>query len=123
MGRVPKTQLVDKPTTPSNYFVVLSSSEDILVLEEGEVQCLIEKDEEVEVNTKLREQSGTTNSELPSVGAILQEIHPSQNGANPSSSYVEILKKYLVVILGSFDDDSIEKISKKAGRKSKKDVG
>ena len=75
----------------------------------------------MEVNTGPLEQCRTPNSKLPSVGVILQEIHPSPNGANPSSSYAEILKKNLVVSSGSFDDDSIEKISKKEGRKSRKE--
>ena len=76
----------------------------------------------MEVNTRPLEQYRTPNSELPSVGTILQEIHPSPNGANPSSTYAEILKKNPIVSFGSSDDDSIEKISKKVGKKSWKEV-
>ena len=82
----------------------------------------IEQDEDVEVNTKPLDQSGTINSELPSVGAILLENRPFQNGANPSPSYVEIIKKKPVDSYGSSEEDSIEKNSKKAGWKSRKEA-
>ena len=82
------------------------------------MQCFNEHDDEMEVNTRPLEQSGIPNSEFPSGGVILREIHPSPIGANPSSSYAKILKKNLVVSSGSSDDDSIEQISKKEGRKS-----
>ena len=68
------------------------------------------------------EKSRTSNSELHSVGTILQENCPSPNGANPSPSYVEIIKKKPADSSGSSDEDSIEKISKKASRKSRKEA-
>ena len=86
------------------------------------MQCFNEHDDEMAVNTEPLEQFGIPNSEFPSGGVILQEIHPSPIGANPSSSYAEILNKNPTISSGSFDDDSIEKISKKAGRKSRKEA-
>ena len=65
---------------------------------------------------------GATNSELPSVGATLQQNLPSPNGANPSPSYAKIIKKKPIDSSGSSDKDSIENFSKKASRKSRKDV-
>ena len=68
------------------------------------------------------EQYGTANLELPNVGATLQQNHPSLNGAKPSPSYAEIIKKKSVDSSGSSEKDSIEQISKKAGRKSRKEA-
>ena len=46
MGRVSlKLRLQKKPIASSNNFVVLSSFEDIPVIEEAEMQCLIEQEE------------------------------------------------------------------------------
>ena len=64
------------------------------------------------------DQFGTTNSELPSVGVILQENRPSPNEAKPSPYYAKIIKMKPVDSSGSSKEDSIEKISKKADRKS-----
>ena len=86
------------------------------------MQCLVEQDDEVEVNTEPLEQSRTTNSELPNVGATLQQNHPSPNGAKSSPSYAEIIKKKPVYSSCSSEEDSIAKISKKAGRKSRKEA-
>ena len=80
------------------------------------------QNEDPEVNIGSMEQVGTTNSELPSVGEYLQEDHPSPNRAKPSPSYAEIAKKNLVDNSGSSNEDSTEKLFKKAGRKSRKEV-
>ena len=67
------------------------------------------------------EQCGTVNSEIPSVHASLPKNYPSPNGVNPSPSYAYIIKKKPVDNSGSSNDESIEKISKKVGRKSRKE--
>ena len=51
----------------------------------------------------------------------MQKNHPSPNGAKPSPSYAEIIKKKPVDSFGSFEEKSIEKISKKVGMKSQKE--
>ena len=68
------------------------------------------------------EQARAANSELPRVGESLQQNHPSPNGAKSSPSYAKITKKKPVDSLGSSDEDSIEKLSKKVGRKSRKEA-
>ena len=67
------------------------------------------------------EQVGVSNSELPREGEPLQQNHNSLNGAKDSPSYVDIRKKQ-ADILGSSDEDSIEQLSKKRGRKSQKEA-
>ena len=116
-----KPQAIENPTIPSNHFVVLSSLEAPIV-EEGELQQFKEWYVEPEVNTRPMDQSRVANSKLPSVGESLQQNHPSPNGANPSPSYAKIIKKKLVDSSGSSDEDSIEQLSKKAGRKSRKEA-
>ena len=68
------------------------------------------------------DQFGESNSELPSVGESLQQNHPSPNIAKSSPSYAEIIKKKPTDRSGSYDEDSIEQFSKKAGRKSQKEA-
>ena len=68
------------------------------------------------------EQDGQTNSELPSVSESLQEDHPSANRTKSYPSYIEIDKKNSTDSFGSSDEDSIEQLSKKAGRKSRKEA-
>ena len=104
--------------------VVLSSRKDHNppVLEEGKVRRSIVQEEEVEVNIVPREKYGTTISEIPCIDAILQEKHDSPTCATPSPYYAEIIKKKLVDMSGSSEEDSIEKITKKASRKSRKEV-
>ena len=48
---LPKTQAIENPSASSNHFVVLSSSANIPILEEGEFQQLEEQDGKVEINT------------------------------------------------------------------------
>ena len=74
--------------------------------------------DEGEVNIGSQEQSGLVLFEIPCIDAILREIHKSPPGAIYSPSYAEILKKKSVDTSGSSEEDSIEKITKKAGRKS-----
>ena len=118
---LPKPQAIENPNASSNHFVVLSSPE-VPILEEGELQQFEVQDDEPKVNTGPMEQAGATNSELPSVGESLQQNHPSLSGAKTSPSYAEITKKKLVDSSGSSDEDSIEQLSKKSGRKSRKEA-
>ena len=64
------------------------------------------------------DQTGATNSALPTIGESLHQNHPSPNGAKSSPSYVEIIKKKPTDSSGSSNEDSIEQFSKKAGMKS-----
>ena len=61
-------------------------------------------------------------SVLPRVEDSIQQHHISPNGANPSPSYAEIIKKKPTDSSGSYDEDSIEKFSKKVERKSQKEA-
>ena len=58
-------------------------------------------------------------SDLPKDG---EQQNPSPNGAKSSPSYAKITKKKPLDSSGSYGDDSIEKLSKKAGRKSRKEA-
>ena len=77
--------------------------------------------EEGEVNFGPQEQSGTTTLEIPCADAILHEVHNSPTGVISSPSYAEILKKSIDTS-GSSEEDLIEKFTKKAGRKYRKEV-
>ena len=80
------------------------------MLEEGEVphsEVLISDTEE---------NSGKVEIVVP---CVAQEI-PIKPSISPS--YVEILKKNMVDSFGSSDEDSFEQSSKKAGRKSHKEI-
>ena len=70
---------------------------------------------EYEVNTVSKDQVGPSPQDgCPS--------HTSPIGARYPPSYADITRKKQATNSGSFDDDSIEQLSKKAGRKSKKEV-
>ena len=122
--RIFKPQVVEKVTTSSNPFVVLCPFEyqNSPVLEEGEVQQSDVHIDESEVNIGSQEQFGPILFEIPCANAILQEIHKSPSSAISSPSYTEIPKKKPIDTSGSSEEDSIEKITKKAGRKSQKDM-
>ena len=105
----------------SNHFVVLSTPK-ATSLEEGELPQLEAQNEDRKVNTGTMEQGGSANSDLPIVGESLQEDHPSPNRAKSSPSYAEIAKKKPADSYGSFDEDSFEQLSKKVGRKSRKEA-
>ena len=77
---------------------------------------------EGEVIFGTHEQSGPVLLETPCVDAILQEIHQSSTGGTSSPSYAEILKKKSVDTSSSAEEDSIEQSTKKASRKSRKEV-
>ena len=66
--------------------------------------------------------TGGVSTKLPRVGEFLQQNHPSPNGAKSSPSYAKITKKNPVDSLESSDEDSIEKLSKKVGRKYRKEA-
>ena len=78
--------------------------------------------EEGEVNSGPHEQSRTTTLEIPYADVNLHELHNSPIGLISSPSYAEILKKKLIDTCGSSEEDSIEQITKKVGRKSRKEV-
>ena len=104
-----------------NHFVVLSSPE-VPILEEGELQQFEVQDDVFAVNIGSMEQAGESISELPSVGESRQDDNPSPNRAKTPPSYAKITKKKLTDSSGSSDDDSIEQLSKKGGRKSRKEA-
>ena len=89
-------------------FFVLSSSADILVLEEGEFQQLEEQDGEAKTISGSIDQSGEAIPELPRIGESLQQNHSSPIGAKSSPSYAEITKNKSVDSSGSSNEDSIE---------------
>ena len=65
------------------------------------------------------EQSEVSNSKLPREGEPLQQ---SPNGAKASPSYFDITRKKQADISGSYDEESIEQLSKKVGKKSRKEA-
>ena len=109
--------VVEDPKASSHHFVVLSSLE-VSILEEGEFPQLETQNEDPEVNAGTIEQDGLGNLELPSVDESMQEDHPSPNRTNSFPYYVEIAKNKPVDSSRSFDEDSIEQLSKKTGMKS-----
>ena len=115
---------MEKATASSNPFVVLSPFEhhNYPVLEEGEVQQSYVHKDEGEVNFGPQEHSGPVILEIPCADAILQELHKSPTCVTSSSSYVKILKNKSVDTSGSLEEDSIDKFTKKSGRKSRKEV-
>ena len=78
--------------------------------------------DEGEVNIGSQEQFGLVIFEINCANAILKEIHKSPSGAISPPSYTQILKKKLVDTSGSSKEYYIEQITKKAGRKSRKDI-
>ena len=72
-----------------------------------------------ELNTGTLEQFEVSNSKFPREGDPLQH---SPIGVNASPSYADITRKKQVESSGSSEDDSIEQLSKKAGRKSRKET-
>ena len=56
------------------------------------------------------------------VDPILQENIKSPSRLSSSPSYAEIIKKNMVDSFGSSDEDSIEQCSKRASRKSRKEI-
>ena len=107
----------------SNPFVVLIPSDDqkTLILEEGELQQPEFHKDDGEVNRGSQE-TKPIFLETPSVDAIMQDIHKSPVGTISSPSYADVLKKKSVETSGSLEEDSIEKFTKKVGRKSRKEV-
>ena len=118
---IPKPQAIENPNASSNHFVVLSTPE-ATTLEEGELPQLEGQVDVPELNIGPMEQAGVSNLELPREGEPLQQYHVSPNGAKASPSYLDITRKKQADILGSFDEDSIEKLYKKAGKKSRKEA-
>ena len=98
---------VEKPLIgPSNHFVVLDSSD----LEEGEVHHL-------------------DGNEMDSVEAGPIHLTPLRDGDPPlpvgdfsPPSYADIARKKLAESSDSSEENSIEQLSKKGGRKSKKEL-
>ena len=75
-----------------------------------------------EVIFGIHEKYGLVPLETPCADAILQEIHKSPTGGTSSPSYAEILKKKSVDTSGFSEEGSIEQFTKKACRKSRKEV-
>ena len=98
--------LVNSLIEPSNHFVVLSSS----YLEEGEVQHLDGKEMD-------SADTGPIHSIPPRDGDP-----PLPVGDFSPPSYVDIARKKLAESSDSSDENSIEKLTKKRGRKSKKEL-
>ena len=117
---LPNPRVVEIPKASSNHFVVLSSPK-VPIIEEGELQQVEVQDDDPKFNTGSMEQAGAANSKLPSVGESLQEDHPSPNRAK-TPPYAEITKNKPTDSSGSSDEDSIEQLSKKASRKSRKEA-
>ena len=107
------TPLVNTPICPSNHFVVLSSFD----LEEGEVQHLdgIEMDSVAII---------TPNHASPTHLIPLWDGEPPliPIGDRSTPSYVDIARKKPVKRSDSSNENSIEQLSKKGGRKSKKEI-
>ena len=103
---VVENPLVNSLIGPSNHFVVLNSSD----LEEGEVQHLdgIEKD---------FVDAGSIHS-IP----IMDGDPPLPVGDCSPPSYADIARKKPAESSNSSDENSIEQLSKKGGRKSKKEL-
>lgn len=118
-------EVQDKATTSTNPFAVLNPPEDQNQpeLEEEEVQQYIEQIADAEINSGSQEQTGLATSEIPCVDANLQETHGSPASAISPLSYAEMIKKKkLIDNLGSSEEDSFERSTKKAGRKSPKEI-
>ena len=98
--------LVNTPIGPSNHFVVLSSSN----LEEGEVQHL-------DGNKMDSVDTGPIHS-IP----LRDGYSPLPIGDFSPPSYVDIARNKLAESSDSSDENSIEQLSKKGGRKSKKEI-
>ena len=80
-----------------------------------------EQNYEAKANPSLMDSIGVVYIEIPRDGEFLQQ-NPSPNGTKTSPSYAEITKKKPVDSSRSSNEDSIEQFSKKAGRKSRKEV-
>ena len=100
----------------------MNSVEDIVNLEEGELHHSLAQDDIPRAISSLTNLTGAVCLELPRDDEFLHQNIPSPNGAKYSPSYVDIAKKKHIDSSGSSSDDSIEKLSKKAGRKSKKEL-
>ena len=109
---IPNPHVVENVS--SNHFVALSTSEPTS-LEEGELPQLEGLIDVPKLNNGPMEQVGVSNLELPREGEPLQQ---SPNGAKASPSYVDITRKKQADSLGSSEEDSIEKLSKKVGENS-----
>ena len=111
------SQVVDIPKVSPNPFAVLSSSE--AILEEGELQQFDGNELDSEGNTIPKEHAGPSLSAPPLDGG---PPYTSPIDASSPLSYADITRKKQVVSSGSSNDDSFEQLSKKAGRKSKKEI-
>ena len=80
------------------------------------------QDDVDEANTGLMDLTRVVCSKLPRFGEFLHQNLPSPNRAKSSPSYADITKKKPLEISGSFDEYSIEKLSKKIGSKSQKEA-
>ena len=111
------SQVAPIPKDSPNPFVVLNSSE--AILEEGELR-------QIEVN-KLVSEENIVSKALTGPYFLAPPLeggssHSSPIDASSPPSYANITQKKQGASSGSSDDDSIELLSKKVGRKSKKEI-
>lgn len=120
-GLVVGIKTVKKPFASSNHIAV-SSTPEVLILEEGEMQQTEEQEVVPAINPGSMSQAGEVISDLPSVGETLQEVlSPIREKSSPS--YADITKKKSAYNSCSSDEGPTEQFSKKAGgRKSNKEV-
>jgi len=120
-----EVQATANATTSANHFDVLNPPENQNQpeLEEGEVQQYIEQIADAKINSGSQEQTGVANLEIPCVDANPQETHGSPTVAISPLSYAEMIeKKTLIDSPGSSEENSFERSTKKAGRKSRKEI-
>ena len=80
------------------------------------------QDDVDEANIGLMDLTRVVCSKLPRFGEFLHRNIPSPNEAKSYPSYAEITKKKPLESSGSFDEYSIEKLSKKIGSQSQKEA-
>ena len=113
---IPTPLIIDSPIFPSRHFVVLSSF--AATLEEDEFQHL----DGIELDSKAI--AVTLNQAGPSHSNPLWDGEPPLVPIRDFSppSYSDISRKKPVESSDSSDENSIEQLSKKGGRKSKKEI-
>ena len=106
----------------SNNFAALNSAKDSALLEEGELYHSATQDDIPVASSGPMDLSGADCLDLPIVGEHKNQNSPSPKVNHSSPSYVEVIMKKPLDSPGSSNHDSIEKLSKNAGRKSRKEA-
>lgn len=87
------------------------------------MQQHIEQIRDAKINSGSQEQTGLATSEIPCVDATPQETHGSPAGTISPLTYAEMIKKKKMIHNSSSSkEDSFERSTKKAGRKSRKEI-